>query len=474
MTTQAAPPAVSRETPAALQEPPTSLWLALRQIGPGLILAGSIVGTGELIATTNLGAKVGFAFLWLVVFSCFVKVFVQVELGRHALSSGETTIHTFSKLPGPALVLVWWYVVMTLFTQLQLGAMIGGVGEALHRAVPIVSAKLASAFPIVGQRPELPWAAFVTLSVIALLARGSYGIVEKASTFLVVTFTLVTVSCVAFLPATNHPIHWGAVGHGLTFTIPAGSLAFALAMFGITGVGASELIAYPYWCIEKGYARKAGPRDESPAWAARARGWIRVMYLDAWVSMIVYTVATIAFYFLGAAVLHKTTAGKGLDETIGAVMSQLIGMYAPVLGARAAVGFVVAGVIAVLYSTLIAATAGNARGFADAAGVHGAFRAADAHRRLRWVRMFCLATPILNFLLYYFVKNPVKMVTIGAIAQALSLPMIAGAAIYLRYRRTDKRLLAGPVWTVMLWLSMLAFCTVAVYSTVKAVQKLFP
>jgi hypothetical protein len=52
--------------------------------------------------------------------------------------------------------------------------------------------------------------------------------------------------------------------------------------FGITGVGASELFAYPYWCLEKGYARYTGPRTADPEWAARARGWMRVLYLDAW------------------------------------------------------------------------------------------------------------------------------------------------------------------------------------------------
>ena len=48
-------------TPDAVQEPPRTLFQALRQIGPGLILAASIVGTGELINTTSLGAKAGFA-----------------------------------------------------------------------------------------------------------------------------------------------------------------------------------------------------------------------------------------------------------------------------------------------------------------------------------------------------------------------------------------------------------------------------
>ena len=38
----------------------------LKRIGPGMILAASIVGSGELIATTTLGAKVGYAALWII------------------------------------------------------------------------------------------------------------------------------------------------------------------------------------------------------------------------------------------------------------------------------------------------------------------------------------------------------------------------------------------------------------------------
>jgi manganese transport protein len=473
MSSQAAPPVVSYKTPSDVQEPPSSLWLALRQIGPGLILAGSIVGTGELIATTNLGAKVGFAFLWLVILSCFIKVFVQIELGRHALSSGQTTIHTFSTLPGPSMILVWWYAVMTLFTQFQLGVMIGGTAQALHMAMPFVSGFLAKHSAMIAERPELPWAFVVTASVIALLAWGSYTVVEKSSTFLVVAFTMVTVVCVVLLPFIGHPIHWDSVGAGLKPNLPpiTGAVAAALTMFGITGVGASELVAYPYWCIEKGYARKAGQRDDSPSWAARARGWVRIMRLDAWVSMLVYTVATIAFYFLGAAVLQSATGGKGLPSAIGKVCDMLARMYQPVLGPKLALVFIVVGVIAVLYSTLIASTAGNSRGFADVAGVSGAFAPADAARRRRWVRFFCFATPLLNLALYLAFRDPVKMVMVGGIAQAMSLPMIAGAALYLRYKRTDPRIAPGLVWTAFVWLSLLAFCIVSGYGIYSALKK---
>ena len=52
-------------------DPPTTLAGRLREIGPGIIISGAIVGSGELIVTTKLGAEAGFALLWLILFSCW-------------------------------------------------------------------------------------------------------------------------------------------------------------------------------------------------------------------------------------------------------------------------------------------------------------------------------------------------------------------------------------------------------------------
>ena len=47
----------------------------------------------------------------------------------------------------------------------------------------------------------------------------------------------------------------------------------------------------------------------------RARGWLRVMQLDAWFSMVVFTLATVAFYLMGAAVLNHQLASGELRST---------------------------------------------------------------------------------------------------------------------------------------------------------------
>lgn len=459
--------------PEAIEQPPQSLGGALRQIGPGLILAGAIVGTGELIATTHLGAKVGFALLWLVIVSCFIKVFVQAELGRHTISSGKTAIAAFRTLPGPSFLIGWWWVIMMLTTQLQLAAMVGGVGQACHVALPGVSDAIGSVLPAVARQPVLPWSILAVAATSLLLGTGGYRLVEKGTTALVVLFTFTTIGCVVLLPAVGHPIALGDVLAGLKFQLPNvdGALAAALAMFGITGVGATELVHYPYWCIEKGYARRTGPYDGSAEWVARAQGWVRVMRLDVWVSLAVYTVATLAFYVLGAAVLHGRDPA-GLPGNVAGMLMALSHMYAPVLGEFGAKWFIVVGVFAVLYSTLYAATAANTRGLVDFLHVNCGLPFRFPGDRARWVRLLCMVFPVIDLGLYLAIRNPVKMVLIGGFMQAMTLPMIAASAVYLRYRRTHPAIAPGRVWDGFLWLSMTGLFVAAVYGMWDSVMKL--
>lgn len=462
-------------TGAAIQDPPKSLWKALTKIGPGIILAGSIIGSGELILTTSLGAEYGFVFLWLILFSCIIKVFVQIELGRNAISSGKPTLSALDELPGPRLGahwLVWWWFIMFSATLFQLGAMAGGVGQALNLALPGLSQRLAEVianfWPALAQviqaRPEHPWAALTAIACVLLLVSGGYKRIELITTFLVAAVTLITVGCVVMLPWIGYPPRWSDLEQGFSLgvlALPGSAIAAAFGTFGITGVGASELYAYPYWCLEKGYARYTGPRSDDPAWAERARGWLRVMRLDAWVSMVVFTVATVAFYTLGATVLHR----QGLHPARSEMIKTLSQMYVPAFGPATQVVFLI-GAWAVLFKTMYVSSASNARLTADLLGLAHLvkYTPSDPQRRPRWIRTFCVIYPLLGFLLYVFVRDPKVMVIIGGFFQAATLPVISGAALYLRYYKTDRRL-APSFWSdALLWFAFLTITAVALYA----------
>ena len=453
-----------------IREPPRSLGLALRQIGPGLILAGSIVGTGELIATTGLGAAHGYTLLWFILLSCVIKVFVQTELGRYAITHGKTTLAAFDTLPGPRLGTSWmgWlWLFMMLTTQAQIAAMEGLVGQAAHMAFPGGSRRVAGWAgrivpdwgPFLEAHPDYFWATLTALAAIALLLSGGYRRLEKVTTSLVALVTLMTLACVLGLPWTRYPVRWEELRHGFDLTLPATGVALAVSTFGITGVGASELFAYPYWCIEKGYARSVGPRSDDEGWERRARGWLRVMKLDAWFSMVVFTVATVAFYLLGAAVLRP----QGLVPKGAGMIEVLSSMYVRPLGAWTREAFLV-GAWAVLFKTLYVATAANSRLTADFLDLAGIWSQEKPASREWTTRAFCVIYPLLALGLYFAFREPKGLVAVGGYAQAMMLPLIAGATLYLGRRDADRRVAPIFLTEAITWLAFFAISAVALYS----------
>ncbi len=440
-----------------MREPPSTLGGALRHLGPGLVVTGSIVGTGELILTTRLGAEVGYVFFWFILLSCFVKVAVQVELGRYTISSGEPTLVALDGLPGPRpLGVAWWvwgWFAMALAVFAQGAGIISGLGQAVHL--------LVGSFPGTGsvQASFVAWGVVAALTVLPILLTGRYGPVEKVTTWLVFLFTLGTVGNVVALQRTDLAVSGADLARGLSFQMPDQGALIALGVFGITGVGAAELIFYPYWCVEKGYARFCGPRDDSEEWAARARGWLWVLRLDAWLAFAVYTLSTIAFYLLGAAVLNRQgvlPAGNEMVETLS-------GMYSETFGDTGYVLFLV-GAFLVLYSTKFVGDAANGRLLTDFFGMLLRLDFSDYAARRRVIGIVVSASAALLIAIAVLVPDqPVVLVTVGAVAQAMTLPLIVAAALLLRYRKTDPRLRLSKTHDALVWLAAVCMFGVSAY-----------
>jgi Mn2+/Fe2+ NRAMP family transporter len=520
------PPSMDPRESTHAVDPPTTLLGIARRIGPGLIIAGSIVGSGELIATTKTGAQAGISLLWLIVIGCVIKVFVQIELGRYTITHGVTTLAALDQVPGPRLRvnwIIWFWLAMMVVGFGQLGGIVGGVGQATAIAIPIRGDYLAAVEApshkeverfirwdddihrngavelsqlsperqrtirhgqqLFGQRLEeltsthgdlvarvragetlvdpftwddKIWASFTALLTAALLYRGRYRLVQNFSIALVVMFTIITLGNVVSLQATEQ---WHITGRallsGLSFQFPEAieginPIATALATFGIIGVGASELFAYPYWCLEKGYAKFTGKRSDDPAWARRARGWLRVMHYDAFTSMVIYTTATLAFFLTGVAVLYS----EGLDPDGMRMVSTLARAYVPVFGQYARWLFLI-GAFAVLYSTFLVATAGNARMWTDCGKLFGILDRNNQRSHDRTVSLLSVALPFICLSLFLGGINPVRAILLAGAMQALLLPVVGFGALYFRYARTDPRLQPSGWWDAGLIVSFL-------------------
>ena len=442
-------------TPDGIKEPPVGWLASFRYFGPGLILSASIVGSGELIATTTLGAQAGFALLWLVIFSTLVKVAVQVELARWTIATGQPALTGYNKVP-PRVGRIGWvnilWTLLALSKLLQVAGIIGGTAVAFSIMLPIGGDPL-------GFTSLLIWTSLLAVASIAMLYSNKYSVIERGAVTLVVIFTAVTVLIALGLPFTPFSYGAGDLASGLTFLIPAGALGAALAMFGITGVGADEITFYTYWCVEKGYARWVGPNDGSEEWVRRANGWIRVMYKDALVSWIIYTFGTLAFYLMGAAVLNP----QGLVPQGNGMITTLSRIYTDTLGEWAGVLFLI-GAIAVLGSTMWAAIPSWARMYTNLLAVFGVLDWQDPVARLRWIRIFTVALPLVWGVLYLWIQSPVIMVQIGGVMTGVFLVAVVVAVWYLRRTETDPRVHGGRGFVVALAISSVAIGLLGVYT----------
>lgn len=448
-------------TVGAIKEPPKTVLEKLKYIGPGFILSASIVGSGELIATTLAGAKAGFVLMWFIIFSCLVKVAVQLEFGKHAISSGESTMASLNSLPGPKLGKanwsIWTWLILMLAKMMQLGAIVGGVVLAL-----------VEFFPALGDLPGKAVAAFlVSISVSLLVYRGYYLLIEKASLIMIGAFTLFTLASLIALQSTEYAITTSNFISGAIPSIPETAvLVVAMGAFGITGVGGDEIMAYNYWLIEKGYAAYTGPKEDSDEWLRRAKGWINVMYWDAVLAMIAYTLMTVMFYLLGAAILNR----QGLAPEGTALIATLGNMYTESLGAWAKQVFVV-GAIVVLYSTLFAALAAWTRLFADAFGRIGLLDYQEKNSRKVAIAILAWLLPAIWAILFLVMENPAFMVIIGGLATVVILLIVVYAALHFRYKRLDPRLLPSKIYDFFLWSSSAAIFLVAMYLLYEKVIK---
>ena len=302
------PVAPSSNTPATVHpvgrpaagtglEPPRGWLRTASHLGPGLIISAAIVGSGELIVTPKMGAALGFSMLWFILFADGEGV--RADRAR-APGDRRARDHTRSARHGsrtaPARVVAsWFWLLMYVGLVFQVAGLIGGCVLIFET----MNFNLSRDALLVG----------ITASGAVLLVTGRYKVVELG----------------------RHVDGRGVYGEhnrrddrtAVDAVSGVGQVArrAEVSAAGVVHGGVRRVRhhrrrcirvdLYPYWCLEKGYARHIGPRDDTLDWRRRMLGWLRVLHADAVLSMLIYTGATIAFYILGAAVLH----GQGLQVT---------------------------------------------------------------------------------------------------------------------------------------------------------------
>ena len=411
---------MDNESSHEIREAPRGLGGLLRNIGPGIVVSGSVVGSGELLVTTRMGAEVGFVFLWGVIVASVIKYFIQLELGRQCLLKDETTIQSLDRVRGFRLRDTSWNAWLCIAGFL-------GVMIALVGILGSVGGMMSSVFPWL---PKWTWNCVIFALLGVLLYRGLYEDLEKMVSFLVAAFSLVVIFCVLALQGTEHAITGAQIASGLRFAMPVEGAFTALAVMGSVGATAVELFMYPYWIREKGYPRFIGPRDGSPEWRERYRGWMRVVAVDAGVCTGIAVVITCAYYLLGASILNKLEVipkGYEVVDNVSLIFTESLGGWAK--------NIFMFGAFCTLFSTLLVFAASSGRIMLDFLRQTGAVAPQTSEQRRLLLRVLQIGIPLLWLIGELgYAEKPFLLLRLGANCNHLLLIPLAFGVLHLAMR----------------------------------------
>ncbi|MFE6979674.1 Nramp family divalent metal transporter [Streptomyces griseus] len=283
--------------------PRKSSW---KYIGPGIVVAATGVGAGDLVATLIAGSKFGYTLMWAAVIGCVVKISLAEAAGRWHLATGRTLFDGWRSL-GP-----WTTVYFAVYVVIW-GFIYGA------------TAMSSSALPIVALFPDGPglkfWAIVTGLIGLAFVWFNRYAVFEKVMTVLIgIMFVVVVYVAVRVVPDV------GASFAGLLPVLPDGSLLYTLGLIGGVG-GTITMAAYGYWVNAKGWSNSS---------------WMKVMRLDNRVAYITTGIFVVAMLIVGAELLHASQValtsgdrglidlGKVLEDRFGAGTAKLflVGFFA--------------------------------------------------------------------------------------------------------------------------------------------------
>ena len=211
----------------------------LSLIGPGLLVAATGVGAGDLATGAFSGAKLGVAVLWAVVLGAAVKFVLNEGLARWQLATGTTVLEGTARHFGRATIglFLLYLIVWSFFVG---SALMSACGVAAHAIAPLGEAA----------DDKVLYGVLHSTVAVVMVWLGGYRLFEKVmSACIAIMFLTVVASAIAVGP------DWGDVLQGLVWpTIPdVGSegLKWTIALMGGVG-GTVTVLCYGYWIREEG------------------------------------------------------------------------------------------------------------------------------------------------------------------------------------------------------------------------------
>jgi len=394
-------------------------WQALAVLGPGLAIAATGVGAGDMVAASVSGAKFGFAVVWAAAIGAVFKFVLNEGLARWQLATGTTLLEGWTRHLGRGVQWVFM-IYLALWSFFVGAALINACGLAAHALVPQVSLEV--------------WAVVHTLVAAVVVLAGGYRTFERSIKVFIGVMFVALIGCALFVA----PPLQSAARSIREAGIPEGSGPWILGVMG--GVGGSvTLLSYGYWIREKGW--------EGKRFASTVR-------LDLVVAYGLTGAFGVAVVILAAQTLHggEPVAGSGAALMMATMLEQVVGpagRWAFLIGFWGAVATSMLGVwqgVPYLFADFLRLIRGHSS--IDAAGEEIELSRTPAYR----IFLFWLAIPPLSLLA---LGKPVLLVVIYSVLGALFIPFLAATLLFLNGRREWVGSLRNGPWTIVVLLACL-------------------
>jgi Mn2+/Fe2+ NRAMP family transporter len=360
-----------------------------RLVGPGMVVAATGVGAGDMVATLIAGERYGYTLLWAAVVGCLVKVALAEAVGRWHLATGQSIFDGWTRIGRWTHVYFGAYIVIWGFVY--------GATAMSATALP-----LAVLFPALS---FFTWAAVSGLAGLLFVWFNGYATFERAMTALVGVMFVTVVGLAGYLaPGLSD------VARGLAPAVPAGSGVYSLGLIGGVG-GTITMAAYGYWVNAKGW------RDAS---------WMPAMRWDNRVAYLMTGLFVIAMLVVGAELLHASriaisSGDRGLLD-LGVILDARFGRPVSVM-------FLV-GFWAAAFSSVLGVWHGVSVLFADfvahASGKPG-MTAREGSPAFRAYLLWLTFPPLLLVAL----GRPFQLVIAYGVLGAFFMPFLAGTLLWL-------------------------------------------